>query len=1154
MFKKRLITVLLSVAMLLSAVPAYAYADEEIAERTDEKSDVVSEETVIKDDNIDGEAETEMVAEGETGETADDVSAGEGAETNVQLFALTDAGDDQETLTIDETTFPDAGVREWLKAGLEKNDGDTFTVSEAKAADKLDETVLKMTEGNFTGLEKLSGISLSSLYLRMSSEQELDLTVIDSLMSKTVNGAKTGLFINYDLRDESYVSEGLPSIKEDSKTTNLKTIHLGLNSEKDRNYKIDDFIENKNISANLSVLYIDSFSPENESGEKVDFSDMMSGLNGASHKNNFSLYIGSCDGEGNGLKNFFISDFKLADGNTNVGTLAFNADIRKIDIGTCNKKSFNLKVITDSKNLKIEGINSETTNLVLAVSKDSDISLKELKPLNISKFCLNHVTEKEKDDYVSGGLPNLTGLETLDSVKSLYIGLNSEFDGGKKIPFSKDQEALTTVKIDSFGQVPEPEVKSVSGTTTGGLISKTLWEVPEEDQEWFEDASLYKKEEAAAYLEEKINEYLHKTGENRAEFIDLSEIEKLGQDGKVSLDIGGSSGGRQFSSQEYYLWDFGCQNLDLRGATALKSVEINGLYCQDIDVSGCENLKTLKLNGLYSDVLLKGIGSRTIYVGEKLPMTSLDLSDVSTTTKVSVTLKGTKVTEIKQPKVGMNLSGSQYGEIPYLNLNEKSTLSNSVKSHQQTVSVPLERIDGQLVLDMGKLVGGGENVKNIKDLPDALASKMDEDGKIKLASIDEMGSGILYNYNVLGNAGGEALLGVFLTYENQKPEVKAVDTEVAQGAVFDPTEGVTVRDVEDGSRPIKEEEVVENTVDTATPGSYEVTYEAKDSGGVYSDRKTIKVTVKADPVLSVIEKINSIGSVTLDSKAAIDGAREAYDSLTDDQKTEVTNIDKLTEAETRYAELVKAEADKKAAAEADKLIEVIGDNITAESKEAIKTARAAYDALTADQKALVKNLGKLTEAEEAYSALVKEQTDKEAAEQVDELIGAVGDEITLDSREAIEAARAGYDALTDEQKALVTGLDALKAAESKYQELKAAADKEAAAEVDSLIGAIGDDITLGSKESIETARAAYDALSDDQKALVTGLSNLEKAEAQYLALIGGGQESGGLSPEEQQDNAAPKTGDDSSMGYLALIMAACVLNIIIFSNKRKERM
>ena len=414
--------------------------------------------------------------------------------------------------------------------------------------------------------------------------------------------------------------------------------------------------------------------------------------------------------------------------------------------------------------------------------------------------------------------------------------------------------------------------------------------------------------------------------------------------------------------------------------------------------------------------------------------------------------------------MGINLNGSQYGEIPYLDLNENSTLGNSAKSHQQTVSVPLERIDGQLVLDMGKLVGGSENVKNIKDLPDALASKMDEDGKIKLASIDEMGSGILYNYNVLGNAGGEALLGVFLTYENQKPEVNAVDTEVAQGAVFDPTEGVTVRDVEDGSRPIKEEEVVENTVDTATPGSYEVTYEAKDSGGVYSDRKTIKVTVKADPVLSVIEKINSIGSVTLDSKAAIDGAREAYDSLTDDQKAAVTNIDKLTEAETRYAELVKAEADK------------------------------------------------------------------EAAEQVDELIGAVGDEITLDSREAIEAARAAYDALTAEQKSLVTGLDALKAAESKYQELKDAADKEAAAEVDRLIKAVGDEITLDSREAIEAARAAYNALTDSQKALVKNLDSLIKAESVYDAITEK-QETENQDVHEQkgEDSHTPKTGDDQSL-------------------------
>ena len=65
MFKKRLITVLLSVAMLLSAVPAYAYADEEIAERTDEKSDVVSRRNGDKKTIIStAKRRREMVAEG----------------------------------------------------------------------------------------------------------------------------------------------------------------------------------------------------------------------------------------------------------------------------------------------------------------------------------------------------------------------------------------------------------------------------------------------------------------------------------------------------------------------------------------------------------------------------------------------------------------------------------------------------------------------------------------------------------------------------------------------------------------------------------------------------------------------------------------------------------------------------------------------------------------------------------------------------------------------------------------------------------------------------------------------------------------------------------------------------------------------------------
>ena len=61
--------------------------------------------------------------------------------------------------------------------------------------------------------------------------------------------------------------------------------------------------------------------------------------------------------------------------------------------------------------------------------------------------------------------------------------------------------------------------------------------------------------------------------------------------------------------------------------------------------------------------------------------------------------------------------------------------------------------------------------------------------------------------------------------------------------------------------------------------------------------------------------------------------------------------------------------------------------------------------------------------------------DQEAADAVIELIDAIG-EVTLNSEAAITAARAAYDALTDAQKALVTKLDVLVAAEAALEALK----------------------------------------------------------------------------------------------------------------------
>ena len=118
---------------------------------------------------------------------------------------------------------------------------------------------------------------------------------------------------------------------------------------------------------------------------------------------------------------------------------------------------------------------------------------------------------------------------------------------------------------------------------------------------------------------------------------------------------------------------------------------------------------------------------------------------------------------------------------------------------------------------------------------------------------------------------------------------------------------------------------------------------------------------------------------TAESKAKIDAARKAYDDLTNDQKALISEAEYkvLTDAEAAYAKL---KADHEAADAVKTKINAIGDVVyTAESKAKIDEARAAYNALTDDQKALVDNYSTLTAAKEAYDTL-KAATEKEIAD------------------------------------------------------------------------------------------------------------------------------------------------------------------------------
>lgn len=90
---------------------------------------------------------------------------------------------------------------------------------------------------------------------------------------------------------------------------------------------------------------------------------------------------------------------------------------------------------------------------------------------------------------------------------------------------------------------------------------------------------------------------------------------------------------------------------------------------------------------------------------------------------------------------------------------------------------------------------------------------------------------------------------------NNPPEIYATDKTIKLGTAFNPLDGVTASDKEDGT--INKIEVIENTVNVNEEGQYKVTYSVEDSTDAITT-KTITVTVKGE--------LNLVESITINNK------------------------------------------------------------------------------------------------------------------------------------------------------------------------------------------------------------------------------------------------------------------------------------------------
>ncbi len=238
----------------------------------------------------------------------------------------------------------------------------------------------------------------------------------------------------------------------------------------------------------------------------------------------------------------------------------------------------------------------------------------------------------------------------------------------------------------------------------------------------------------------------------------------------------------------------------------------------------------------------------------------------------------------------------------------------------------------------------------------------------------------------------------------------------------------------------------------------------------YSMEITLVITPE-DAVKNMISNLPEKDKVATTDKDAIEAARKAYDELTEEQQRNISEdiLKKLTDAESALeaAELNKAIADLPNA-----------DKVTVNDKDAIEAARTAYEALTDDQKKAV-GADTLAKLEAVEVALVNKTIEAlpEAAS------------VTKDDKDAIEAARAAYDALTDAQKE------------------KVSADMLAKLEVCEVALAIAElpaanKVTVSDNKAIKAARDAYDALTKEQKAKISAdtLKKLTDAEDKILII------------------------------------------------------
>lgn len=399
----------------------------------------------------------------------------------------------------------------------------------------------------------------------------------------------------------------------------------------------------------------------------------------------------------------------------------------------------------------------------------------------------------------------------------------------------------------------------------------------------------------------------------------------------------------------------------------------------------------------------------------------------------------------------------------------------------------------------------GEKVENqIKQIDETIELTDECEAKITTArkaydSLTREEKRYVSNYDVLLKA--EEQLAAL---KKEKADKEAADAVIAQIDALPTAENVTLEHQE--------------AVDAARDAYSKLTDDQKKlvsketTDKLESAEKKIAQLLEEQAADLVLEEMNALPSkdnLTLDDEVALAGAEAHYNALSDAQKEYLNgkapeSVAKLGELRTQLEKLKKDAADKAAADAVTEKLNALPseEDVMFQDEAVLKQAREAYDALSDDQKKFVSGeaYDKLEKAEKKLEALKAEA--EAVTKQIQEL-PAVGD-LKLEDAEKVSLARSAYDALNADQKRQLTEsgvVDTLLTAENQISLLER--EKEEAEKVAQQINSLPEvkDLKLADKTAVEAARKAYDALSDNQKAMIEDAKKaLEEREAEIKRL------------------------------------------------------